>query len=221
MNIHEEDWSADWPAVSHCHLISPRGSCRCRITSPNSPISALPVSLYDLLFTPLGSALKSLCACVFLCLTLSRVVFLSVCRLTPVRWRLYCVGCPAPSDRSWPGSEPVWRNAGTSAASRASRAHRLCSWHFWDVEETTGSWGNTETLMRWEGNSIKLTNIKGCGLYLAVQGHRGLSTDLRSGGNVTWAFQGLCVGGRDIKMQDFHGYRNVDTKPCWQSLHEA
>lgn len=47
-----------------------------------------------------------------------------VCRLTPPRWRLSFPGCPAPSDRSWPASERAWRNAGTSAASRASRARR-------------------------------------------------------------------------------------------------
>lgn len=47
-----------------------------------------------------------------------------VCRLTPPRWRLSSPGCPAPSDRSWPAWERAWRNAGTSAASRASRARR-------------------------------------------------------------------------------------------------
>ena len=59
-----------------------------------------------------------MCVCVCVC------VCVSSHRSTPVRWSPCCRGSPAPSDRSCRASEPAWRSAGASAASRASEARR-------------------------------------------------------------------------------------------------
>lgn len=45
-------------------------------------------------------------------------------RSVPQKWRLFWVGCPARSSRSWRVSGLVWRNAGSSVGLRALRRRR-------------------------------------------------------------------------------------------------
>lgn len=122
-----------------------------------------------------------------------------VCRSTPVRWRLFFPDCRAPSGRSWLVLEPVWRNAGTSVASRASRARRLCWWRFqWLGRDDRWTRQHRHTVKMWK-RRYKAFNYQRLGCTRLHKDNRRLSTELRSVRNVIWAFQGLGEGGRDVK----------------------
>lgn len=101
--------------------------------------------------------------------------FFGLCRSTPVRWRLFSLGCPAPSDRKWPAWARAWRNAGTSAASRASRAHKTLPVTLGrgrDDRRTRqhGGWGGHRSDVK-DTTHNKPAAIKDGELYLAVRGH--------------------------------------------------
>lgn len=87
-------------------------------------------------------------------------------------------------------------------------------WHFWDVEETTGS---RDTVDVKDTLKKKKPNMKAHG-YQRVgtvpDCTRMQRTDLGSRGNVIRELQGLCVGGRNLTTHR-HGYKDVDTKQWW------